>query len=103
MAGIQHDIQAGIEAAFAGMDLPDPEVCAATKARVKQVEAILQKHDVFINGNGKDGMKTVVPLMQQDIKVIKDFMKEIKGSVKWTNRVLWGVILVAVLNLILKV
>ena len=83
----------GVKKAFEEINVAAPE---------PSIIDMVKEHDVFINGNGKQGVKTTIPLMQKDLQTIKDFMQDIK-------RLLWGLIgtigiavLTAILNLVIK-
>lgn len=90
---IREQVLEGIKKAFSdiGVESPNPSMAE-----------MLKEHDEFINGNGKQGIKTTIPLMQKDLQTIKEFIKDVK-------KLLWGLIgtvgfavLAAILNLVIK-
>ena len=85
---IKSQVAEGIVAAFKEINIPS-------------LAETVKDHDEWINGNGKEGMKTTVPLMKKDIELLIRFMEEIKSLMKWLMGLVFGTVVLAVLNLII--
>lgn len=56
---------------------------------------MLKRHDKILRGNGAIGLRA-------EVKINSDYMKEIKGWVKWAVRIGVGVFILQLLELIIK-
>lgn len=63
----------------------------------------IKKHDKdMYEGNGKPGMTTRVSLLEADSVDFREYIEEAKDNQKWIIRLIVGVLIVGVLNLLLR-
>lgn len=101
------EIRQAVKEAFEGLDIPTPDGCAIESQRITAVEKMIQDHDEFIDGNGKTGAKTTIPLMDERLKNLSKDFYEFRGRIEartWAITLLViGTLVTSILNLILKV
>jgi hypothetical protein len=75
-------------------------VPGAIVSRIEVLEKCQDEHDDFINGNGQQGAKARLVLIEHNIVMIKDTLKSIQAL---SYSILSGLVLWFVIQVILKI